>query len=72
MPTALELFRDEDPHWYEIMCSFEFHFYLNFLVDVLHELNKLNIKFQYDMINVTTISAAINITISILSHHFLI
>ena len=44
---------------------FKFHFYLNLLVDVLHKMNKLNIIFQYDMVDVTTISATINITISI-------
>ena len=50
MPTVLELFIDEEPHWFETMCSFKFHFYLNLLVDVFHELNKLNIKFQNDMV----------------------
>ena len=35
MPALLELFKDEEPHWYDIMCSFKFHFYLNLLVDVL-------------------------------------
>ena len=72
MSTLLELFRDEELHWYEIMCSFKFHFYLNLFVDVLQELNKLNIKFQYDMVDITTISAIIDITISILPRHFLI
>ena len=66
----LKLFRNEELHWYEIMCSGKFHFYLNFLVDVLQELNKLNIKFQYDMVDITTSSATINNTISILSCHF--
>ena len=70
MPTLLELFRDEEPHWYEIMCSFKFHFYLNLLVDVLEELNKLNIKIQCNMVDITTIRATIDITISILSRHF--
>ena len=45
--------------------------YLNLLVDVLQKLNKLNIKFQYDMVDATTISATIDIIISILSRHFL-
>ena len=53
------------------MCSFKFHFYLNLLVDVLHELNKLNIKFQYDMVDITTTNTTINIIILILSHQFL-
>ena len=29
------LSRDEEMHWYEIMYSFRFHFYLNLLVHVL-------------------------------------
>ena len=70
MQALLELCRGEEPCWYEIMCFFNFHFYLNSLVDVLQELNKLNIKFQYDMVDITTISATIDITISILSCHF--
>ena len=65
MPTLLELFKDEEPHWYEIMCSFKFHFCLNLLVDGLQELTKLNIKFQYEMVDIITISATIDITISI-------
>ena len=67
----MKLFRDEEPHWYEIMCSFKFHSFLNLLVDVLQELNKLNIKFHYIMVDITIISAIIDITISILSCHFL-
>jgi hypothetical protein len=45
------------------MHSFKIHFYLNLLVDVLQELNELNIKFQYDMVDITTISATIDFTI---------
>ena len=71
MPALLKLFKDEESHWYDNMYSFKFHFYLNLLVDVLQELNKLNIKFQYDMVDITTISATIDITISSLSRHFL-
>ena len=68
--TRLLQFKDEEPHWYEIMCYVKFYFYTNLLVDVVHELNKLNIKFQHDMVDVTTISATIDITISILPRHF--
>ena len=57
MPILLELFKDEEPRWYEIMCSFQFHFYLNLLVDVLIKLNKISIKIQYDMVDITAISA---------------
>lgn len=45
--ALLESFKDELPHWYEIMCYFKFHIYLNLLVDVPQE---LNIKFHYDMV----------------------
>ena len=69
MPTLLELFRDEEPHWYEIMCFFRLHFYLKLLIDGLHE---LNIKLQYDMVDITTTSATINIIISITSRHLFI
>jgi hypothetical protein len=72
MPTLLELFKDEYPHWYAIMSSFKFHFYLNLPLNVLQEFNKLNIKFQYDMVDIKTISATIDITIFISSRHFFI
>ena len=71
MLALLELFKDEELHWYKITRSFKFHFYLNLIVDILQELNKLNIKFQYNIIDITTISATSKITISILSRHFL-
>ena len=67
---VIGLFIDEEPHWYEIVCCFKFQFYLNLLVDVLQKLNKLNIKFQYDMVDITTISTTIDIIVSILSSHF--
>ena len=47
------------------MFSFKFHFNLKLLEDVLQELNILNIKFQYDMVKITTISPTIDLTILI-------
>ena len=67
MPTGLELFKDKELHLYETMCLFKFHFHFSLVIDFLHELNKLNIKFQHDMVDVTTIRASINLTMSILS-----
>ena len=52
-------------------CSQVLKVYLNLLVDVLQELNKLNNKFQFDTVDITTISTIIDTTISISSHHFL-
>ena len=43
-------------------CALLNSIYLNLLVDVLQELNKLNIKFQFDMVDITTISATYNLT----------
>ena len=59
MLALLELFEDEEPHWYEIMWSFKFHLNLNLLVDVVQKFYNLNIKFQYDMVDIKTISATI-------------
>ena len=68
MPKLLELFKDEEPRWYEIMRSFKFHLYLNFLVGVYK--SWINwIIFQHDMIDITTISTTIDITILLLSHY---
>jgi hypothetical protein len=71
MPMLLILFKDEGPHWYEIICSFKFHNYLNMLVDGLQKLNKLDIEFQCDMVDITTISGIINIIISTFITSFL-
>ena len=63
MLVLLELFIDEEQHWYESKCLFILHSLLNLLVDLLQELNKLNINFCYDIVDITTISATIDITI---------
>ena len=51
-------------------CALLNFIYFNLLANFLQELNELNIKFQYDMVDITTISATIDITISISSCHF--
>ena len=53
------------------MCSFKIPFLLELASRCLKELNILNIKVQYDMVDITTISATIDITILISSRHFL-
>ena len=62
--VILELLKDDEPDWFS-------NIYLNLLVDVFQELNKLNIHFQYDMVVITNNTAIINIIISTLSHHVL-
>jgi hypothetical protein len=70
MPALLELFKDEEPHWYAIMCSFEIHL-LKLACRCFTRVDQIENNFQYDMIAITTINATINITIiSILSRHF--
>ena len=44
---------------------------LNLVVDVLAELNKLNQKFQYDLVDISTIGSTLDSSISILKRHFL-
>ena len=51
MPEILTAFKDEEPIRYQKMTYFQFQFLLHMLVDALCELNKLNKKFQYDLVN---------------------
>ena len=63
MLVLMELFIDEEQHCYKSKCLFILHSLVNLLVDLLQELNKLNINFCYDIVDITTISATIDITI---------
>jgi hypothetical protein len=70
MPTLLELFKDEEPHWYAIMCSFEFYL-LKLACRCFTRVDQIENNFQCNMTAITSISATIDITIiSILSRHF--
>lgn len=71
MPAILEAFKKEEPIWYLKMTSFQFQFLLYLLVDVLCELNKLNKKFQYDLVDITAIGSSLEICTSVLRRHFL-
>lgn len=69
--AILEAFKEEEPIWYLKMTSFQFQFLLHLLVDVLCELNKLNKKFQYDLVDITAIGSSLEICTSVLRRHFL-
>ena len=71
MFAILEAFKDEEPIWYQKMTSFQFQFLLHMLVDVLCELNKLNKKFQYDLVDIISIGSWLEVCMWILRRLFL-
>jgi hypothetical protein len=41
------------------------------LADILSELNKVNHKFQFDLVDITSIASTIDVTISLFRRHYL-
>ncbi len=41
------------------------------LADILSELNKVNRKFQFDLVDITSIASTIDVTISLFRRHYL-
>ena len=71
MPAILESWQAEEPIWYKNIISLQFQFFINLLADVLNELNKLNRKFQFDIVDITSIASTIDVTINLLRRHYL-
>ena len=63
MPTVFKLLRNNEPYWYEIIFFFKFPFLLELVC-------RFFTRIQYDMVDVTTISAIVDITTPILPFHF--
>jgi len=59
------------PAWYDRVTIFHFQFALHLLVDVLLELNKLNIKFQTDNLDLTIVGQQLSTTTNALRRSFL-
>ena len=55
MPTILDAFQVEDAYWYHQAITFQFEFMLHIVMDVVVEINKLNHKFHYNLIDISTI-----------------
>ena len=71
MPTILESWQAEEHAWYTNITSLQFQLFIHLLVDVLLELNKLNRKFQFDLVDITSIASTIDVTINLLRRNYL-
>jgi hypothetical protein len=75
MPTILTLWKNEKKKktssWYDKTQIYSIQFCFHMLADVLGELNKLNVTFQEENVDITTIGLALEVTISTLSRWFL-
>ena len=72
MPPILTLWKNErNDSWYDKARIFSVQFCLHMLADIMCELNKLNKKFQEEYVDVTSLGAAIDVTINTLKRWFL-
>ncbi|KAG0593808.1 hypothetical protein M758_UG021100 [Ceratodon purpureus] len=71
MPAILESWQAEELVWYTNITSLHFQFFIHLLADVLLELNKLNRKFQFDLVDMTSIASTVDVTINLLRRHYL-
>ena len=72
MPPILTLWKSEKKDsWYDKARIFSVQFCLHMLADIMSELNKLNKKFQEEYVDVTSLGAAIDVTINTLKMWFL-
>lgn len=73
MPTILTLWKNEKKtsSRYDKARIYSIQYCLHMLVDVLGELNKLNMTFQEENVEITTIGLDLEVTISTLSRQFL-
>ncbi|CAI5498403.1 unnamed protein product [Closterium sp. Naga37s-1] len=56
LPAAIVVLKEYKKELYEVVTSFKFHWLLQFLADVLWELNHLNQRFQQRQIDVTLVA----------------
>ncbi|KAH7439136.1 hypothetical protein KP509_04G046900 [Ceratopteris richardii] len=66
MPTILQQWEQSEKKWYKKSL-----FMIDFLDDVLKELNKINMEFQWHEMDVTSISAMLELTIEKLKRRYL-
>ena len=53
MPAILEQCQKHEKKWYKYVTIFQVQFMLHLLANILVELNKLNEKFQKELVDVT-------------------
>jgi hypothetical protein len=72
MPPILTLWKNErKDSWYDKARIFSVQFCLHMLADIMCELNKLNKQFQEEYIDVSSLGAAIDVTVNTLKRWFL-
>ncbi|MCO5582460.1 hypothetical protein L7F22_036356 [Adiantum nelumboides] len=71
MPAVLEQWQRHEKKWYGYATLFVVQFMIHLLADVLVELNKLNVEFQRQEMDVTTIGALINLTFEKLNRRYI-
>ncbi|MCO5592330.1 hypothetical protein L7F22_046331 [Adiantum nelumboides] len=70
MPAVFEQWQRREKTWYGHATIFVVQFMIHLLADVLIELNKLNVEFQRHEMDVTIISAMIDLTFEKLTRNF--
>ncbi|KAH7428076.1 hypothetical protein KP509_10G074500 [Ceratopteris richardii] len=71
MPAILEQWSCQEKKWYKYATIYVVQFMIHCLADVLMELNKLNVEFQKQEMDITTIGALIDFTFEKLSRRYL-
>ncbi|MCO5573711.1 hypothetical protein L7F22_027485 [Adiantum nelumboides] len=71
MPAILTYWKEGAPAWYKKLRIYKVLFVIHLLADVLHDLNVLNKHFQEDNVDIASISAFIEVTLSSLRRKFL-
>ncbi|MCO5567614.1 hypothetical protein L7F22_021308 [Adiantum nelumboides] len=71
MPAILTYWKEGAPAWYKKLRIYKVLFVIHLLADVLHDLNVLNKHFQEDNVDIASISAYIEVTLSSLRRKFL-
>ena len=69
MFAILKSWQVEEHAWYTNITYLQFQFFIHLLADVLLELDKLNRKFQFDIVDITSMVSTIDVTINLLWRH---
>ena len=71
MSAIVESWQVEEHAWYTNITSLQFQYIIHLLADVLLELNKLNRKFHFELVDITSIASTIDVIINLLRRHYL-
>ncbi|MCO5594746.1 hypothetical protein L7F22_048779 [Adiantum nelumboides] len=71
MPAILEQWNYREKKWYEYATMFVVQFMIHLSVNILVELNKLNVEFKRQEMDMTTIGALIDLTFEKLTRRYL-